>query len=145
MSNSNESRNAPPGGRFGNSGVVAHKAGIKDWRPGDDIPEHYIVYAVSAEEVCKYCDALKALLDSYVERGILTYEVKRLTKEKRIKLYAERGLSGATACVPQFSLLDRRSEREQPIGGREDAMVWLEHRYVRSAADGIITADTAAD
>ncbi len=79
MSNSNESGNTPPGGRFGNSGVVAHKAGLKDWRPGDDIPEHYIVYAVSAEEVCKYCDALKAELDSYAGRGILTYEVKRLT------------------------------------------------------------------
>lgn len=143
MSNSNKSGNPPPGGRFGNSGVVAHKAGLKDWRPGDDIPEHYIVYAVSAEEVCKYCDALKAELDSYAGRGILTYEVKRLTREERIRLYAQRGLSGPAACVPQFSLLDRRSEREQPIGGREDAMAWLEHMYVRSVTDGIVSANSA--
>ena len=138
MENTTKMAQSVPGGEYGNSGIVAHKAGLKDWRPGDVIPEHYRVYAVSDAEQCKYCDALKAELDTYVERGILTYEVTRLTREERISLYSRLGLEGQKACVPQFSLLDRRSEREQPIGGREDAMIWLEHMYVRSPTEGIL-------
>lgn len=133
----------PQGGESENSGVVAREAGVKDRKPGDDILDHYVVYTVTEEEKCKYCDALKAVLDTYASRGILSYEVKRLTRSERLALYASRDLRGAAACVPQFSLIDSRSGREQQIGGREDAMVWLEHMYDRSVMDGLVLSDAA--
>lgn len=119
----------PPGGIHGNSGILAHKVGHPEWRPGDILPEHYRIYTVSESEKCKFCEILKERLNGYVAKGILTYEIVPLSREDRQKLYDSLGLVGRNRCVPQFSLMDRRSEREQPIGGSRDANDWLDITY----------------
>mgnify|MGYP001257679376 CR=1 FL=1 len=119
----------PAGGVHGNSGILAHKVGHPDWKPGDILPEHYRIYTVSEGETCKFCDKLKARLNPMVKEGLLTYEVVPLSREARQKLYDSLSLKDNKRCVPQFSLMDRRSDIEQPIGGSAEANVWLDTTY----------------
>lgn len=119
----------PPGGIHGNSGILAHKVGHPEWKPGDILPEHYRIYTVSEGETCKFCEKLKARLNPMVKEGLLTYEVVPLSREARQKLYDSLSLKDNKRCVPQFSLMDRRSDIEQPIGGSEEANVWLDTTY----------------
>jgi len=118
--------------RFGNTAHIAAaaytKAGLDpaDWKPGMPYPEDYIVYAVSEGETCKFCDALKAELQTLAEQKKLTFTVKRLTRQERVELYDSLGLTDGQRVVPQVALFDRRSGRPQHIGNRQEFQRWLE-------------------